>query len=78
MDKALVKVSWNDAHSISHSWIDIDDIIDEPWIVETVGWILPEVKKDHLVIAQSHIGHESYDNIIAIPKAMVVKVSILN
>ncbi len=78
MDKALVKATWHDAHSVSHSWISIDEIADEPWVVETVGWILPEVKKNHLVIAQSHIGHETYDNIIAIPLLMVMKVTILN
>jgi hypothetical protein len=77
MEITLVKVIWNDAHSLSHSWIDIDDIEDEPWVVETVGWILPEVKKNHLVVAQSHILHESYDNIIAIPIAMVVSCSTL-
>ena len=77
MDKALVKIIWNDAHSVSHSWMSIDDIEDEPWVVETVGWILPEVKKNHLVVAQSHISHESYDNIIAIPIAMVASCIIL-
>jgi hypothetical protein len=77
MERTLVKVIWNDAHSLSHSWIDIADIATEPWIVETVGWLIPEVKKDHLVVAQSHISHESYDNVIAIPLSMVIKITAL-
>jgi len=78
MDKpTLVKVLWHDAHSVSHSWMDASDIADEPWLVETVGWMLSETKKNHVVIAQSHIGHETYDNIIAIPVAMVVSTTIL-
>lgn len=80
MKNTLVHVTWHDAHAVSGSaWMEEDEIeTDDPCVVETVGWLLAEAKKGHLVIAQSHNSHNSYDHIIAIPVAMVVNTRILS
>jgi hypothetical protein len=55
------------------------DAIDrEPCVVETVGWLLPDAKPEHLVIAQSRIASDdSFDGILSVPVGMVQAVHLL-
>ena len=80
MKNTLIHVTWHDAHAVSGSaWMELSDIEhDDPCVVESVGWLLAETKKGHLVVAQSYNSEGSYDHIIAIPVAMVVNTRILS
>lgn len=63
------KIVWRDAHSILPEWSDEMDR--EPYIVESVGWLIPGAKKGHKVLVLN-IGMEGMkDSGIAIPNAMV-------
>ena len=69
---------WHDAHSVTDIWSELKDISDEPCVVRTIGWLLEDAKKDHVVVAQSHIGEtDEYDGIMAIPSGMVVSMKTL-
>ena len=71
-----VLVEWHDAHAVAPSWINIDDIDNEPATVQTVGFVLPNIKPNHIVLAQSLLGDEC-DHTIAIPDAMVKSIHVL-
>lgn len=71
----LIYITWHDAHSPSgENWISLSDLLPAPCVVETVGWLIEGVLDNHLVVAQSYNDSEMYDNLIAIPAAMVVSV----
>ena len=67
---SVVYVKWHDAYSVAPSWFALDDIVDEPAIVESVGWLVCDAIADHIVLAQSVLGDEG-DHILAIPVGMV-------
>ena len=67
---SVVYVKWHDAHSVAPSWLALDDIVNEPAIVESVGWLVCDAIVDHIVLAQSVLGDEG-DHILAIPVGMV-------
>lgn len=73
----LALVVWHDAHS-EGSWCRLSDLDPEPYAVETVGFLIPDAKPGHVVIAQSIGPDDAIDNIVEIPAAMVVKVVLLN
>lgn len=66
-----VKVVWHDAHDQSETWIDPSDIDSEPYAVTSVGFLIPDRKPAHVVIAQSASADGSLDNVLAIPLGMV-------
>ena len=68
--RSVVYVKWHDAHAVAPSWIALADISDEPAIVESVGWLVPNCISGHIVLAQSVLGDEG-DHILAIPVGMV-------
>lgn len=74
-----VLVVWHDAHAEPGTgWCELSEIDDEPCVVETVGWLLPDAKRDHLVVAQSVIvGDETLDGVLSIPVGMVKSVTVL-
>jgi hypothetical protein len=72
----MVYVKWHDAHAVAPSWICLDDIDDEPAIVESVGWVLHGKKDGHIVLAQSITDNEG-DHILAIPVGMVRSMKVL-
>jgi hypothetical protein len=74
--QSVVYVKWHDAHAVAPSWVALDDIVDEPAIVESVGWLIPDSITDHIVLAQSVIGDEG-DHILAIPVGMVREMRVL-
>lgn len=67
----LVEVVWHDAHSYKDSWLSDADIEEQPMIVRSLGYLLPERKRNHVVIVQSINSDEYYDGVLAIPCAMV-------
>jgi hypothetical protein len=77
-DRSMVLIVWHDAHAINEGhWCDEADIDDEPCIVQSVGWLFPDKKQDHVVIAQSVTDDGSLDSVLAIPVGMVKKVVVL-
>jgi len=73
---SVVYVMWHDAHAVAPSWISLDDIDDEPAIVESVGWVLHGRKSGHIVLAQSLTDDEG-DHIIAIPVGMIKAMKVM-
>jgi hypothetical protein len=72
----VVRVVWHDAHSVADSWIQLTDIDVEPAVVESVGFLLVDVKPNHIVLAQSLTGDEC-DHILAVPVEMVRSMKVL-
>ena len=72
----VVRVVWHDAHSVADSWIQLTDIDVEPAVVESVGFLLVDVKPNHIVLAQSLTGDEC-DHILAVPVEMVRSMKLL-
>lgn len=68
-----VLVTWRDAHSDVDGWISIADIDPEPCICHSVGFLLEDVKPDHVSLAQTH-NDGRVDSVIHIPRAMVLEV----
>lgn len=73
---SIVYVKWHDAHAVAPSWVAFDDIVDEPAIVESVGWLVPDLISGHIVLAQSVLADEG-DHILAIPVGMVREMRVL-
>lgn len=69
-----VVVIWHDAHSLADGWCEIEDISDSPVIVESLGWLLPDRKQGHLVLAQSMTNDGSIDSVLCIPVEMVKQI----
>jgi hypothetical protein len=40
-DLTYVEIVWHDAHALTDSWIELDDLDDEPCVVVSVGVLLP-------------------------------------
>ncbi len=75
----MVRVWWRDAHAATQTWSPVEEIDPEPCIVVSVGFVLSDVKPDHVVLAQSFIDDQGeVDHVLAIPSAMVVRVESLH
>jgi hypothetical protein len=73
----FVEVIWHDAFADTTSWIDLDAIDDEPCAVVSVGILLPDRKRDHVVLCQSQNVNEQIDCVLAIPVGMVRSMRVL-
>jgi len=76
LDGVPVLVVWNDAHA-EHTWTSLEELGSEPYVVETVGWLIPDAKPDHVVIAQSIGSDDGMDSVLSIPVGMVRRTVIL-
>lgn len=76
IDRTRAMVVWHDAHALT-SWVDFDEIDPEPCVVETIGWLLPEAKKGHVVLAQSITNEDGLDNVLCIPVGMIQSVRVI-
>ena len=74
----IVLVEWDDAYSFQESWIDTEDIDAEPMRTSSVGFLLPDAKPNHVVIAQSFNGEGSWDSVLCIPVAMVTRLAVIS
>lgn len=73
-DYQLVKVTWLDAHAVTVGWEAIAELDPDPCVVESVGFVLPDVKAGHVTLAQSFIaGNEEVDHVLSIPMKMVTR-----
>ena len=76
--ESLVHIRWLDAHSVGAGWQSVDEIDDEPCVVCSVGFLITGAKTGHVVIAQSVTEDGAIDHILAIPVAMISKVTVLS
>lgn len=72
----LVVVEWADAFEVS-DWTDPNHMEQEPVIVQSVGFLLPDFKENYVVIFQSDDGQGEYDNYLFIPAGMVIKLHVV-
>lgn len=72
----LAVIMWRDAHADGGSWIDVSAINDQPYIVESVGFMLEEIKPGHVSICQS-LGDDDgiIDHVLHIPTQMIVDIT---
>lgn len=77
MKYPLVLVVWHDAFALTNSWIEVSDIDDEPCITHSVGFLIPDAKKDYVVLCQSFNSEDTIDSVLAIPNAMVKETKLL-
>ena len=79
MNEQLVRVTWHDAHAATSTWTSVDGIDDSPCIVESIGYLLHEMKPGHILLAQSWIAdQEDVDGVLAIPSGMVKRIESLH
>lgn len=77
MQRSKVIVMWHDAHAVSDGWCAPDDVAVSPCRIETIGWLIPDAKPDHVVVAQSLADDGDLYHVFAVPVGMVVSVQIL-
>lgn len=69
----MVKVTWLDAHDVLTQWEEFNHPeTKDPYLIETVGWLLEGRKKGHVVVALNRTN-DHVSSGIAIPEGMVVK-----
>ena len=76
-DHAQVCVTWHDAHAEELGWCERDEIDAEPCVVRTLGFLIPDAKPDHVVVAQSLAADGDFYGVFAIPTGMVQSLRIL-
>lgn len=70
-----VLVVWHDAHADRTRWTDITELSDEgPYEVQSVGYLIPKCKKNHVTLAQSN-ADDVVDSLLHIPTKMVVSIT---
>ena len=72
----LVCISWHDAHADSR-WIEVTEIDNEPYLVTSIGYLMPKAKKGHVSLAQSFGADGFVDSALHIPRGMVVSSTII-
>lgn len=71
---AAVLVRWRDAHAdlLVTSWAQVDEIEDTgPYLIHSLGWLVPDAKRGHVTIAQSLDYEVNVDTVLHIPADMV-------
>ena len=78
IDRTRVLIVWHDAHAVCDGgWCELADITDEPCVVDTVGWLLPNAMKGHVVVAQSITVDDHIDSVLSIPVGMIKSMSVI-
>ena len=72
----LVCISWHDAHADSR-WIEVTEIDNEPYLVTSIGYLMPKAKKGHVSLAQSFGADGFVDSVLHIPRGMVVSSAVI-
>lgn len=75
---SIVAVVWHDAHDDgAYAWVEKEQIDPDPYMVISVGILLPsDTKPDHVSVARS-IADVHLDHILHIPTGMVQSVTVL-
>lgn len=69
----MVSVIWVDAHQLTDTWTEHDDIEDDgDRVVHSIGFLVA-VKIGHICLAQS-VDEDRLDNVLAIPHGMVRRI----
>jgi hypothetical protein len=76
LDAVPVLVIWHDAHA-EHSWTTLEELDCDPYVVQTVGFLLPDAKRGHVVVAQSIGSDDALDSVLQIPVGMIRKTVVL-
>lgn len=77
MKGKLVRVRWHDAHSCGDGWQAIEEIDAEPYVVDSIGYVIVGAKPGHIVLAAS-ASDDAVDHVLAVPLGMVREVVELN
>ena len=70
----VVIVTWMDAHAATETWTPLNDIDQDPCIVNSCGFLLTADeggKPDHITIYQSKTDSDDVDGVLCVPVAMV-------
>ena len=76
-EHAKVCVTWHDAHAEENAWGDLDDIDQEPCVIQTIGFLIADAKPGHVVITHSLAADGDCYGIFCIPLGMVQSLRIL-
>lgn len=73
-------VVWNDAHEVFSEWSTLEDLEDKQTLCYSLGWVIPDAKEGHVVVAGSIIagkrGNAEYlGSGVAIPEEMVISIT---
>jgi hypothetical protein len=73
----FAEIIWHDAHADTTTWIEKDDIDEQPCVVISCGILLPNTKPNHVVLVQSLNSFDQVDCVLSIPVAMVKSMRVL-
>jgi hypothetical protein len=73
----FVEIVWHDAHADTTTWIEKDEISENPCVVVSCGILLPEAKPDHIVLSQSMNSYDQLDCVLSVPVGMVQSMRVL-
>jgi hypothetical protein len=73
----FVEIIWHDAHADTTTWIEKDEISENPCVVVSCGILLPEAKPDHIVLSQSMNSYDQLDCVLSVPVGMVQSMRVL-
>ena len=73
----FVEVIWHDAHADTDSWIDVDEIDENPCVVVSCGILIPSAKPNHVTLCQSSNSFEQIDCVLSVPVRMIKSMRVL-
>ncbi len=73
----FVEIVWHDAHADTTTWIEKDEISENPCVVVSCGILLPEAKPNHIVLSQSMNSYDQLDCVLSVPVGMVQSMRVL-
>ena len=73
----FVEIVWHDAHADTTTWIEKDEISENPCVVVSCGILMPEAKPDHIVLSQSMNSYDQLDCVLSVPVGMVQSMRVL-
>jgi hypothetical protein len=73
----MVIVEWHDAFSPNLGWCDVSEIDDQPCVVRTIGYLVPDAKRGHVTVAQSIADDDEMYGVFCVPAGMVRSIQVL-
>ena len=73
----FAEIVWHDAHADTTTWMEKDEISEQPCVVVSCGILLSDAKPDHVVLVQSLNSYDQVDCVLSIPVAMVQSMRVL-
>lgn len=78
MSDTFVEVTWHDAFAFRDRWLEDSEIDEEPMVVRSVGWLLPDRKPNYVTLVQSINSDDIMDGLLFIPCAMVKQIRVVS